>query len=123
MWSIIALGSVVFLVSGLRVDISQIDIRCLFLALITIGIGSRISIKIPRVKGHISVSDTFIFLSILLFGGEVAVLLSAAEALCSSMRFSKLRLVIAFNGATAACSTFITVWALRLIFGFSLPLA
>jgi diguanylate cyclase (GGDEF)-like protein/PAS domain S-box-containing protein len=117
MWSIIALGSVVFLYSGLRVDLTQIDIRCLFLALITIGIGSRISIKIPRVKGHISVSDTFIFLSILLFGGEVAVMLSALEALCSSVRFSKLRLVISFNAATAACSTFITVWALRSIFG------
>jgi diguanylate cyclase (GGDEF)-like protein/PAS domain S-box-containing protein len=117
MWAIITLGSVFFLFSGLRVNVSQLDIRCLFLALITIGIGSRISIKIPRVKGHISVSDTFIFLSILLFGGEIAVLLSATEALCSSMRFSKLRIVIAFNAATAACSTFITVWTLRLIFG------
>jgi diguanylate cyclase (GGDEF)-like protein/PAS domain S-box-containing protein len=117
MWAIIALGSVFFIFSGLKLSIPQVDIRCLFLSLITIGIGSRITIKIPRVKGHISVSDTFIFLSILLFGGEVAVLLSATEALCSSMRFSKLRLVIAFNAATAACSTFITVWTLRLIFG------
>src|SRR5436305_13642210 len=81
MWAIIALGSVCFLFSGLKLHISELDIRCLFLALITIGIGSRISIKIPRVKGHISVSDTFIFLSILLFGGEVAVLLAATEAL------------------------------------------
>lgn len=120
MWTIIALGSVAFLFSGLKVSVSKVDVPCLFLALITIGIGSRISIKIPRVKGHISVSDTFIFLSILLFGGEVAVLLSALEALCSSVRFSKLRLVIAFNAATAACSTFITVWVLRLSFGGSL---
>src|SRR4051812_1105656 len=117
MWAIIASGLAIFIFSGVRVNLAQVDIRCLFLALITIGIGSRISIKIPRVKGHISVSDTFIFLSILLFGGEVAVLLSATEAFCSSMRFSKLRIVIAFNAATAACSTFITVWTLRIIFG------
>ena len=117
MWAIIALGLAAFLFSGSKVSLSQIDIRFLFLALITIGVGSRITIKIPRVKGHISVSDTFIFLSILLFGGDVAVLLSATESLCSSMRFSKKRIVIVFNGATAACSTFITVWALRLTFG------
>src|SRR3954451_6974761 len=116
MWAIIVLGSVFFLFSGLRMNVSKLDIRCLFLALITIGIGSRISIKIPRVKGHISVSDTFIFLSLLLFGGEVAILLAAAEALCSSVRFSKLKLVITFNSATAACSTFITVLVLRLFF-------
>jgi diguanylate cyclase (GGDEF)-like protein/PAS domain S-box-containing protein len=117
MWAIIALGLVVFLYSGVNVPLPQIDIRFFFLALITICIGSRITIEIPRVKGHISVSDTFIFLTILLFGGEAAILLSATEALCSSMRFSRKRLTITFNAATAACSTFVTVWVLRVSFG------
>ena len=117
MWAIIALGSVVILFSGINVPLAHIDIRFCFLALITICIGSRITIQIPRVKGHISVSDTFIFLTILLFGGEAAILLSAAEALCSSLRFSKMKMTISFNAATAACSTFITVWALRISFG------
>lgn len=117
MWAVTIFGSAVFVFSGFNVPLSQIDIRFLFLAIITICIGSRITIQIPRVKGHISVSDTFIFLTILLFGGEAAILLSAIEALCSSMRFSKKRLTIAFNAATAAASTFITVWALRLTFG------
>jgi len=117
MWAIIVFGVAVLIFSTFNIPTAQIDIRFLFLALITICIGSRITIQIPRVKGHISVSDTFIFLTILLFGGEVAVLLSATEALCSSLRFSKKRLTIAFNAATAASSTFITVWVLRLCFG------
>jgi diguanylate cyclase (GGDEF)-like protein/PAS domain S-box-containing protein len=117
MWAIIVLGAATLIFSGVNVTAKQIDIRFLFLSLITICIGSRITIEIPRVKGHISVSDTFIFLSILFFGGEVAILLAATEALCSSFRFSKLRLTIAFNAATAACSTFMTVWALRFSFG------
>jgi diguanylate cyclase (GGDEF)-like protein/PAS domain S-box-containing protein len=117
MWAVIVLGSAVFIFSALTFPTSHIDIRFLFLALITICIGSRITIKIPRVRGHISVSDTFIFLSMLLFGGEVAILLSATEALCSSLRFSKKRMTIAFNAATAASSAFITVWTLRLCFG------
>ncbi|MDT4966749.1 MAG: hypothetical protein QOJ64_1486 [Acidobacteriota bacterium] len=117
MWAVIILGSAVLAFSGLTLPIAQIDMRFLFLAVITICIGSRITIQIPRVRGHISVSDTFIFLTILLFGGEAAILLSATEALCSSMRFSKYRLTIAFNAATAAASTCITVWSLRLTFG------
>lgn len=117
MWAVIALGFFVLLFAGIYFPFSQIDIRFLFLALITICIGSRVTIQIPRVKGHISVSDTFLFLTILLFGGEAAILLSATEALCSSMRLSKIRLTIIFNAATAACSTFITVWALRIYIG------
>jgi diguanylate cyclase (GGDEF)-like protein/PAS domain S-box-containing protein len=117
MWAVIVLGSAAFIFSGLTFPTSHIDIRFFFLALVTICIGSRITIKIPRVRGRISVSDTFIFLSMLLFGGEVAILLSATEALCSSLRFSKKRMTIAFNATTAACSAFITIWTLRLCFG------
>ncbi len=122
MWTIIVLGSASFLFSILSVTAAQIDIRFLFLALITICIGSRITIQIPRLSSHISVSDTFIFLSMLLFGGDVAILLSATESLCSSLRFSKKRLTIAFNAATAAFSTFLTVWILRFSFGSVLDL-
>ncbi|HEX8707978.1 MAG TPA: EAL domain-containing protein [Pyrinomonadaceae bacterium] len=117
MWTVVAAGLAVTLFSGLNLSIFQLDIRFLILALVTICIGSRITIEIPRVRGRISVSDTFLFLTILLFGGEAAVLLSGAEALCSSLRFSKKRLIIAFNFSTAAFSTFITVWALRICFG------
>jgi diguanylate cyclase (GGDEF)-like protein/PAS domain S-box-containing protein len=122
MRAVAALGSVVFIFSLLHVQVSQIDIRFLFLAIITICVGSRVTIQIPSVKGHISVSDTFIFLTVLLFGGEVAILLAATEALCSSIRFSKKFLTISFNAATAATSTFITIWAIRLCFGPSVEL-
>jgi len=117
MWGIIALGVAASLYSAANIPVSQIDIRFLFLTLITICIGSRITIQIPGVKEHISVSDTFIFLTIFLIGGEPAVLLSATEAFCSSFRFNKKQLTIVFNAATAACSTFLSVYALRLFFG------
>jgi signal transduction histidine kinase len=113
----IVAGGTVFVTSALSVPLSTIDIRFLFLALITITIGSRITVEIPRVGGHISVSDTFIFLSMLLFGGEAAILLSAVEALCSSVRIGNKWITTAFNAATAACSAFVTVWTLRLCFG------
>jgi signal transduction histidine kinase/ActR/RegA family two-component response regulator len=84
---------------------------------ITLGLGSRLSIPIPRLSSHISVSDTLIFLTMLLYGGEAAILLAAAEAFCSSLSFSRKATTISFNSAVMACTTFLTVWALRLWFG------
>ena len=116
-WSIIALGAAIVLFSTYRLPFERLDLRFLILSLITIGVGSRITIQIPRIEGHISVSDTFVFLAIMLFGGEPAILLASAEAFCSSPRFSKKKITFLFNAAVMACSTFITIWTLRFAFG------
>ena len=123
MWLAIAFGTVSVLFSAYHLPVSQRDLRFLLLTLITLGIGSRITIQIPRVKGHISVSDTFVFLAMLLFGGEAAVLLAAAEALCSSSRFSKKVRTVLFNTAVMAFSYFFTAWVLHFIFGSIVELA
>lgn len=113
---IIATGAFVVAFSAAHITRQQVDVRFLLLALATVLIGPRLSIKIPRVRAHISVSDTFIFLSLLLFGGEAAILLATTEALCSSLRIgSKVRTHL-FNSSVMACATFLTVWTLRLCF-------
>ncbi|MGB7926351.1 MAG: ATP-binding protein [Pyrinomonadaceae bacterium] len=122
MWAILAAGAAVCLYSIARLPLERLDLRFVLLAVITISISSRLTVQIPRISGHISVSDTFIFLTMLLYGGEAAVLLAGAEALCSSLRFSKkaipIRTVsILFNSAMMACSTFLTVVSLRFFFG------
>ena len=114
------LGAVLYSLRHFPTD--RIDGRLLALAVLTIAVSSRLTIRIPRISGHISVSDTFFFLTILIYGGEAAVLLAALEAFSSSFRFSKKSipispLTIAFNGAMMACSTFITVMVVRLFFG------
>jgi diguanylate cyclase (GGDEF)-like protein/PAS domain S-box-containing protein len=114
---VIVVGSSVVALSAAQLSLAQLDVRFLLLALVTIGIGSRITIKIPYDKGQISVSDTFIFLCVLLFGMEAAVLLAAAEALCSSLRFCRLKITILFNAAVMAFSTYLTVCVLRLAYG------
>src|SRR5262249_19311876 len=115
-WIIITAGSAVLAFSGAHLSRDQLDVRFLFLALITVLVGPRLSIRIPRVKAHISVSDTFVFLSLLLFGGEAAIFLATAEAFCSSQRIgSKVRTNI-FNACVMACATFITLWTLRFWF-------
>jgi diguanylate cyclase (GGDEF)-like protein/PAS domain S-box-containing protein len=116
-WLVIAAGTAVVAFSATHVTRHQLDVRFLLLALATVFIGSRLSIPIPRVKAHVSVSDTFIFLAILLFGGEAAILLATAEAICGSKRISCRTRTHLFNASVMACATFITVWTLRFGFG------
>jgi diguanylate cyclase (GGDEF)-like protein/PAS domain S-box-containing protein len=108
MYALGLLGVAISVLCAYRLPFSQFDAKFAALALITILIGSRITIKIPGARAQISVSDTFIFLAMLMVGVEGAVILAAAEALSSSIRFSKKATVLFFNVGVMALSTFIT---------------
>ena len=108
----IGLGSLTFALSNL--PIQKFDLYFLVLAGSTIGLGSWATVKIPRIKTHIAVSDTFIFLTLLLYGGEIAIVLAAIEAFFTSWRFCSKKITIFFNVAAMAFSTLIVVLALTL---------
>ncbi len=114
---IIASGVAACLFSAYHLPVAQIDIKFLLLAFVTVVISSRIMIQLPRANAKITVSDALIFLTILVYSGEAAILLAAAEALSTSFRFNKKWGTRLFNSALLACSTFLTVWTLRLCFG------
>jgi diguanylate cyclase (GGDEF)-like protein/PAS domain S-box-containing protein len=114
--SVALAGATVTAVCAWRLPFTQLDSKFVVLVLITVFIGSRITIKIPGERGQIAVSDTFVFLAILLFGIEAAVVLAAAEAFCSSVRFSKKGSVLFFNAGVMALSTFITALTLHVAF-------
>src|SRR5688572_7699039 len=116
-WLIVALGSVALLISLARLDLRELGFSFVFFSIITLVFASRIVVQIPRVKGFISVSDTFIFLSILLFGGEAGILLAVADAFLPAYKLSKTRLTLLFNISVFAVSTFAAVWIPRLILG------
>lgn len=114
---IAVLGALVSCFSIAHLPVARLDWRFFVLALITVVLSSRAAIKLPRVNINITVSDTFIFLTVLLYGGEAAILLAATEGLVSGSRISKTPLVVLFNAGVMACATFVTVWTLRLVFG------
>jgi signal transduction histidine kinase/CheY-like chemotaxis protein len=116
MWLIVATGAAAILFSAYRLPLAQLDLKFLLLALMVV-VCSRVAVPIPHVSGRITVSDTLIFLSMLLYDGETAILLAAIEGVCSSLWISKKTITIIFNSAVLACSTFVTVWALRLCYG------
>ncbi len=113
MTAVIVIGMICLILAVVRLPFERFDIYLLILSAFTIGLGSRISIPIPRFKSHITVSDTFVFLALLLYGGEVAIVLSAVEAFCSSWRFCNKKRTVFFNAFTMAISTSVVVIALK----------
>jgi diguanylate cyclase (GGDEF)-like protein len=118
-WIITGVGVLVCLFSAFRLPLERIDMRFLLLTAMTVIVSSRVAVQIPRFDTNVTVSDTFIFLAILLYGGEAGILLAVAEGLCSGARISKSKkpVTILFSGAVMACSTFVTVWVTRFAIG------
>src|SRR2546423_495104 len=123
-WPTILLAAGVLAYSAFHVSFGQITIPFLLLTLVAISAGARLSLKIPNVKGQISLTEFFIFLALFLFAGEGAVLLAAVATVCSSLRHNEKKATLLFNSAVTVASTFISVHLLRLNFGLlsELPL-
>ncbi len=117
MWLVVALGGAAALYSAFALNPAVLDFRLLLLTLVTVIIGARVAIQIPRISGQITVADTVIFLTLLVYGGEPAILLAALEGVCSSLRISRKPITILFNSAMLAVSMFVTVRVLRACFG------
>ena len=116
MWSLVIAGAVIALVSLYQLPYRDLDPRFGFLCLMVMA-SALIAIPIPRVSGRITVADTFVFLTMLLYGGPAAVLVSALEGIAATLIISKRPRTILFNSAILATSTFFTATVLQIKFG------
>jgi signal transduction histidine kinase/ActR/RegA family two-component response regulator len=107
MWSLVCAGATIILVSIYELPFQDLDARFIFLCLM-VASSSLIAIKIPRVSGRITVADTFVFLTMLQYGGPAAILVSALEGVCATLVISKRPRTILFNAAILSTSTFFT---------------
>jgi signal transduction histidine kinase/ActR/RegA family two-component response regulator len=107
MWSLVCAGAAIILVSIYELPFQDLDARFIFLCLM-VASSSLIAVKIPRVSGRITVADTFVFLTMLQYGGPAAILVSALEGVCATLIISKRPRTILFNAAILATSTFFT---------------
>ncbi len=117
LWVIIACGILAFVSAAFQIDLAEFDLRYSILIGVALLLTSRITIPIPRFSSQISVSDTFVFLVLLLYGGAAAVVVGAMEAFISSLRFSRRPVIVLFNWASAAVSILITSSVIQWIFG------
>jgi signal transduction histidine kinase/CheY-like chemotaxis protein len=122
LWVVTGCGILTFVYSCFRLDFAQFDSHFVVLVGMALLLTSRITIPIPRLSSKISVSDTFVFLVLLLYGGAAAVVVGALEAFLSSLRFSRRPRIVVFNWASAGVSIFITSRVLEFICGSVLAL-
>ncbi|HKG15717.1 MAG TPA: EAL domain-containing protein [Pyrinomonadaceae bacterium] len=115
--AVTAAGALLVLLCARRVTPAELDLRYLLLFLVTVGVSSRVAIKIPRHDSNITLSDAFVLLAVLIYGGGAGVLLAAADGISSGLRISRLKKpsTILFNGAVMACSTAAAAAALSLV--------
>ncbi|HEX8353334.1 MAG TPA: hypothetical protein VF611_10565, partial [Pyrinomonadaceae bacterium] len=116
-WGVTAAGAAVVLCAAAGLRLAGLDLLFVVLVAVALCVTSRVSVVIPRVNSSVSVSDTLIFLTMILYGGEAAILLNAAETALTSYRFCKSKLTVAFNAASLSVATLATVSALRLCYG------
>ena len=114
---LIAAGGAALACALWRLPLARLDLNFLLLCTLSLLVGSRITVKIPRLSAYVSVSDTFVLLTLLLCGGEAAVLLAVLDGFSSTLHLSRRPQTYLANMAVTALSTFVTVWVLRLCFG------
>lgn len=117
MWLVVVAGVAIFFHSLCTLPFARLDFRFCLLFLLTVVISSRIAIKVPRVNTTITVADSFVFLTLLLYGPEAAVIVAAADGLSAGRHISKRWITVLFNATAAGSAAFITGAIARLIFG------
>ena len=113
------------LVTGLSLfnfPVEHVNAGLIALSVVTVFFSSYLRIQLPRTKIHLTISDALIILSLLIYGGHIAVLLAATESLYTSLNFRRQGIsiktkTIFLNVAVAAISTFLTATVVSSVFG------
>jgi diguanylate cyclase (GGDEF)-like protein/PAS domain S-box-containing protein len=115
---VVTLGAVTTGFAFLSLPYRRLDWGYLALVVILATCSSRLMVTIPGTKGEITVSDTFIFLTLLLYGGEAAILLAVLDGLLASMRVAKKLSTFLMNPAVMASATFLSSWVMNTAFDY-----
>lgn len=118
---LIPIGIFVLLFTGYNFHTDKINAGMIALSVVTVFFSSYLRIQLPRTKIHLTISDALVFLSMLIYGSETAIIISALESLFTSLNFRNKGIsikpkTIVLNIVIAAITTFITSQVLQLIF-------
>jgi diguanylate cyclase (GGDEF)-like protein/PAS domain S-box-containing protein len=103
--------------SAARLAAEPADYRWAALALLAC-VGSWLATsRVPGAAKAITVSDTFVFLAVLLGGVDAGVVVAALATSADTARHAKRLLTAATNVSVICCSFFLSGWAVQLVFG------
>jgi diguanylate cyclase (GGDEF)-like protein len=102
--------------------VGKVNAGLIALSVVTIFFSSYLRIQLPRTKIHLTISDALIILSLVIYGGAVAVVLAALESCYTSLNLRRKGIsikarTILLNVGVAAISTFLTAVVVGYFFG------
>jgi diguanylate cyclase (GGDEF)-like protein/putative nucleotidyltransferase with HDIG domain len=110
-------GLALFAYCGFTVATSTISIQWVLLSVVTVIMVSRVDIGIPKTASAMTLTDAFIFISVLLYGPYPSVILAGVDAAFCTLQYKGKRRVIFFNAAVMSLSVFASSMMVTLIFG------
>lgn len=119
---LLPVGILSFVWAVVGFPLQKVDAGLAALSVLTIFLGSYLRFQVPRTTIYITVSDALVFLSLILYGGEVAVVVGTFESIFASFNFrrtggiKRIRTAV-INILIAAFSIFVTTFAVSTIFG------
>jgi len=116
----LGLGAIIWALVGLQPE--SINRGVVGLSLVTIFLSSHLRVQLPRTKIHLTISDALVFLSLLMYGGQIALLTAVFETIFASLNLKRQGVVmrpktLVINTLITAISVFITWVVVSLTFG------
>ena len=112
-----AAGLSVFFYAIYVVATGEHTLDWILLGLVTTLVVGRTTIRIPKTESTVTLDDTFIYISVLLYGVWPSVVLAGVNALLCSLRSPNRRKVAPFNAAAMSLSIFISSSIITFVFG------
>lgn len=97
-------GLASFVYSACALALNPVNVEWALLGLVTVLMVSRIDIGFARARTAVNLSDTFVFISALLFGTHAAVVLAGVEAAACTLQVGESRRRVVFNSAAMSLS-------------------
>jgi diguanylate cyclase (GGDEF)-like protein/putative nucleotidyltransferase with HDIG domain len=110
-------GLALFAYSGFTTATGAISFQWVLLSLVTVLMVSRIDLGIPKTASAMTLTDTFIFISVLLYGPHPSVILAGVDAAFCTLQYKGKRISIFFNAAVMSLSVFLASTIVSTIFG------
>jgi diguanylate cyclase (GGDEF)-like protein/putative nucleotidyltransferase with HDIG domain len=112
-----AVGLMVLVYAACALVFRPITFEWILLTAVTVLVVPRVDIGFPRARSGVTLSDTLIFISVLLFGTHASVVLAGLGAAACAIQFREQRRMIVFSAAAMSLSIFAASSTVTLILG------
>lgn len=112
-----AAGLGLFVYAVFAVVIGGVSLDWVLLSLVTTLVVGRTIIAIPKTESTVTLDDTFVYVSVLLYGVWPSVVLAGVNAILCSLRYPNRKRVAPFNAAAMSLSVFISSSLVTYVFG------